>query len=174
MYAKLFDQIIEFELDDIGIVGMSFSLEKNVEVDKNSEIQKQLTEYENGKRKVFELPLHLIGTDFNFWVDRMEYASKLYDIVRIDHFRAFETYWKIPVSCETAMEGEWIEAPGKLFFDFLLKKHPDMQIIAEDLGLPRKEVYELRDHFNFKGMKIVQFTFDPNETNNNFEFIMLL
>lgn len=64
MYAKLFDQIIEFELDDIGIVGMSFSLEKNVEVDKNSVIQKQLTEYENGKRKVFELPLHLIGTDF--------------------------------------------------------------------------------------------------------------
>lgn len=64
MYAKLFDQIIEFELDDIGIIGMSFSLEKNVEVDKNSEIQKQLTEYENGKRKVFELPLHLIGTDF--------------------------------------------------------------------------------------------------------------
>lgn len=64
MYAKLFDQIIEFELDDIGIIGMSFSLEKNVEVDKNSVIQKQLTEYENGKRKVFELPLHLIGTDF--------------------------------------------------------------------------------------------------------------
>ena len=64
MYAKLFDQIIEFELDDIGIVGMSFSLEKNVEVDKNSEIQKQLTEYENGKRTVFVLPLHLIGTDF--------------------------------------------------------------------------------------------------------------
>jgi len=64
MYAKLFDQIIEFELDNIGIVGMSFSLEKNVEVDKNSEIQKQLTEYENGKRKVFELHLHLIGTDF--------------------------------------------------------------------------------------------------------------
>lgn len=64
MYAKLFDQMIEFELDDIGIVGMSFSLEKNVEVDESSEIQKQLTEYENGKRKVFELPLHLIGTDF--------------------------------------------------------------------------------------------------------------
>lgn len=64
MYAKLFDQMIEFELDDIGIVGMSFSQEKNVEVDENSEIQKQLTEYENGKRKVFELPLHLIGTDF--------------------------------------------------------------------------------------------------------------
>lgn len=64
MYAKLFDQMIEFELDDIGIVGMSFSLEKNVEVDESSEIQKQLTEYENGKRKVFELPLHLKGTDF--------------------------------------------------------------------------------------------------------------
>lgn len=64
MYAKLFNQTIEFELDDVGLVGMSFSLDQNIEIDKNSEIQKQLTEYENGTRKVFELPLHLKGTEF--------------------------------------------------------------------------------------------------------------
>jgi len=64
MYAKLFNQTIEIQLDDIGIVGMSFSLEENVVVDEESEIQKQLTEYENGLRREFKLPLHLIGTSF--------------------------------------------------------------------------------------------------------------
>lgn len=64
MYAKLFNQTIEIDLDDIGITGMSFSNEIDVEFDTNNEIQRQLTEYENGTRKVFELPLHLKGTDF--------------------------------------------------------------------------------------------------------------
>lgn len=64
MYAKLFDQIIEFEMDEVGIVGMSFSLDSNAKIDESSEIQKQLTEYEKGIRKEFELPLHLRGTEF--------------------------------------------------------------------------------------------------------------
>lgn len=64
MYAKLFNQTIEIDLDDIGITGMSFSNEIDVVFDTNNEIQRQLTEYENGTRKVFELPLHLKGTDF--------------------------------------------------------------------------------------------------------------
>lgn len=64
MYAKLFNQTIEIELDEIGITGMSFSNEIDVVLDTNNEIQRQLTEYENGTRKIFELPLHLKGTDF--------------------------------------------------------------------------------------------------------------
>lgn len=64
MYAKLFDQIIEFEMDEVGIVGMSFSLDSIAKIDESSEIQKQLTEYEKGIRKEFELPLHLRGTEF--------------------------------------------------------------------------------------------------------------
>lgn len=64
MYAKLFNQTIEIDLDDIGITSMSFSNEIEVVFDTNNEIQRQLTEYENGTRKVFELPLHLKGTDF--------------------------------------------------------------------------------------------------------------
>jgi 4-alpha-glucanotransferase len=62
--------------------------------------------------------------------------AKIYDIIRLDHFRAFDTYWKIPSSCPTAVDGAWIEAPGYAFFDSLLAKKPELKakIIAEDLG----------------------------------------
>lgn len=105
---------------------------------------------------------YLAENNFEFWKNRLSYCAKLYDRVRIDHFRAFDTYWKIPSSCPTAVEGQWIEAPGYQLFDCLLKELPDLKIIAEDLGDLRDEVYELRDHYNFPGMKIVQFTFDPS------------
>ena len=105
---------------------------------------------------------------YNFWIHRLQYSSDIYDLVSIDHFRAFDTYWKIPASCKTAIEGEWIEGPSYDFFDCLLKASPDIRIIVEDLGDLREEVYDLRDHYGFKGMKILQFAFDPNETNNRF------
>lgn len=105
---------------------------------------------------------YLEEDDFTFWKNRLSYCGKLYDRVRIDHFRAFDTYWKIPSSCPTAVEGEWIEAPGYAMFDSVLKELPDLKIIAEDLGDLRDEVLELRDHYNFPGMKIVQFTFNPS------------
>lgn len=97
---------------------------------------------------------------FHFWVERLRYASKQLDCIRIDHFRAFDTYWKIPASCLTAVEGEWVEAPGYAFFDYLLKELPNLQIVAEDLGMLRPEVLELRDYYHFKGMKIIQFTYN--------------
>jgi 4-alpha-glucanotransferase len=106
-------------------------------------------------------------TDFKFWIERLAYNQKLFDILRIDHFRAFDTYWKIPVSCETAIDGEWVEAPGYELFDKVLETIKDIKIVVEDLGDLRPEVLKLRDHYNFKGMKIVQFSFDIN--NNSFE-----
>jgi 4-alpha-glucanotransferase len=109
--------------------------------------------------------------EYQFWLDRIAYNSKLFDIIRIDHFRAFDTYWKIPATCETAIEGEWLEAPGYQLFDRIVKNFPEVEIIAEDLGDLREEVHELKNHYGLKGMKIVQFTFDPNENNNNFEDI---
>lgn len=108
---------------------------------------------------------------YQFWLDRIAYSSQLFDIIRIDHFRAFDTYWKIPATCETAVEGEWLEAPGYEVFDLIGKKLPEVEIIAEDLGDLREEVHVLKNHYGLKGMKIVQFTFDPNENNNNFEDI---
>jgi 4-alpha-glucanotransferase len=97
---------------------------------------------------------------FAFWLDRLSYNAKLFDLIRIDHFRAFDTYWKIPASCLTAVEGAWIEAPGYAFFDALFAHYPDLKILAEDLGDLRPQVLELRDHYRFPGMKIVQFSFD--------------
>ncbi|SDL57177.1 4-alpha-glucanotransferase [Kandleria vitulina] len=94
---------------------------------------------------------------FTFWLNRISYACKLYDIVRIDHFRGFDTYWKIPEEEETAVVGEWVEAPGYKLFDTLFSEYPDCRILAEDLGELRDEVYELRDHYTFPGMFVYMF-----------------
>jgi len=102
-------------------------------------------------------------TDFAFLENRILFAAKTYDVIRLDHFRAFDTFWKIPSSCPTAVEGAWIEAPGYAFFDSILKKKPDLDIIAEDLGDLRPEVLILRDHYGFPGMNVIEFTFPDAE-----------
>ncbi len=96
--------------------------------------------------------------NFAFWINRLRYSVKLYDIIRIDHFRAFDTYWKIPASCETAVEGEWVEVPGYALFDEIYRQLPNIQIVAEDLGELRPEVLELRDHYHLIGMNIAEFS----------------
>lgn len=103
---------------------------------------------------------YLKKTGYEFWVKRIGCSSELFDIVRIDHFRAFDTFWKIPASCPTAVEGEWIEAPGYEVIDTLLEKLPGVSLVAEDLGELRPEVLVLKDHYHFKGMKILQFSID--------------
>ncbi|MGI6644907.1 MAG: 4-alpha-glucanotransferase [Bacilli bacterium] len=106
---------------------------------------------------------YLEKTNFAFWKDRLGYNSKLFDVIRIDHFRAFDTYWKIPADCPTAEVGEWILAPGYKLFDELLKTYPDLKIVAEDLGDLREEVLVLRDHYDLPGMEIVQFAYEIGE-----------
>ncbi|MEG0076427.1 MAG: 4-alpha-glucanotransferase [Erysipelotrichaceae bacterium] len=110
---------------------------------------------------------------FAFWMDRLEYTSTLFDVVRIDHFRAFDTYWKIPSTCPTAIEGEWIEAPGYKFFDTLFRNYPDMKIVAEDLGMMRPEVYDLRDHYNLMGMRIVQYSWNSRHMSQDRENLLI-
>ena len=70
---------------------------------------------------------HMKESGYQFWMDRIGYSGKLFDIVRIDHFRAFDTFWKIPSSCPTAIEGEWIEAPGYEVLDLLTESFPKME-----------------------------------------------
>ncbi len=112
---------------------------------------------------------YLEKNNFDFWIERLKWCDKIYDITRIDHFRAFDTYWKIPASCETAIEGKWVEAPGYALFDEIYKQMPNIKIVAEDLGDLREEVLILRDHYKLSGMKIIQFELDPKENNNNFK-----
>ena len=100
--------------------------------------------------------------NFTFWMERIEFASSLFDIIRIDHFRAFDTYWAVDRDCNTAIVGEWKHAYGDELFHLLFEKHPDINIIAEDLGDLFPSVLELRDKYNLKGMNVLEFTvFNP-------------
>ena len=105
---------------------------------------------------------HMKEQNYQFWVNRIGYSNKLFDIIRIDHFRAFDTYWKIPATCPTAIDGEWIEAPGYEVIDTLKKEIPGLNLVAEDLGLLRPEVLVLKDHYHLKGMKILIFSVDTS------------
>lgn len=103
--------------------------------------------------------------NFSWWMQRLTATLRLVDIVRIDHFRAFADYWEIPAGSPTAETGRWVEGPGAAFFDIVAEHFPDMPIIAEDLGEISQAVFDLRDHFNLPGMKILQFAFDGDPDN---------
>ena len=106
--------------------------------------------------------------NYKLLTDRIGYLMNLCDYLRIDHFRAFDTYYVIPVDKDDARIGEWKLGPGADFFNELYKKYPKINLIAEDLGDLRPEVLKLRDQFNLPGMFISEFTiFDlKNESTN--------
>ena len=92
---------------------------------------------------------HLQQTGFDFWVRRIGYNKQLFDVIRIDHFRAFDTYWKIPASCPTAMEGDWIEAPGYAVLDTLYRELPGLELVAvsADAGVYAVKTEDSRQFF---------------------------
>ena len=95
-----------------------------------------------------------------WWIERTKAALKLYDYVRIDHFRGFESYWEVPASEPTAMNGRWVKGPNKALFEAIEAALGDnLPIIAEDLGIITDEVKELRDAFDFPGMRLLHFGF---------------
>lgn len=98
--------------------------------------------------------------NYSWWVKRVENILELVDIVRIDHFRAFESYWSIPAGEETAINGKWKKGPGTEVFEAIENKLGKLNIIAEDLGDLNPEVIELRNELGLPGMKILQFAFD--------------
>ncbi|NOX44009.1 MAG: 4-alpha-glucanotransferase, partial [Gammaproteobacteria bacterium] len=102
---------------------------------------------------------------FRWWIDRMRTQLELFDLVRVDHFRGFESYWEIAADCETAIEGHWVKAPGDELFQTLKKAYHSLPVIAEDLGLITPEVIALREKYDFPGMKILQFAFDSDSEN---------
>jgi len=103
---------------------------------------------------------------FSWWVERLEATLKLFDWVRIDHFRGFEAYWSIPAGEETAINGKWVKGPDhKLFDAFRSELGEELPIIAEDLGIITPEVEKLRDDYGLPGMKILQFAFASDASN---------
>ena len=109
---------------------------------------------------------------YKLLVDRIGYLASLCDYLRLDHFRAFDTYYVIPAEEETARNGEWKIGPRDDFFNKLYAKYPNLNLIAEDLGDLRPEVLELRDQFNLPGMFISEFTiFDLNNLSTNRQIV---
>lgn len=104
-------------------------------------------------------------TNYEWWILRIKKSLELYDYLRIDHFRGFDSYWAIPFESENAVRGEWKKGPGKELFDKVKEALGDLPLIAEDLGEITDDVRKLRDDCGFPGMKILQFAFDKNEYN---------
>lgn len=104
--------------------------------------------------------------DYAWWVRRLRSATTMYDIVRIDHFRGFESYFAIPFGSETAAEGTWRKGPGMELFHAVEKQLGKKELIAEDLGYLTPQVEKLLKDSGYPGMKLLQFAFDSREAGN--------
>ena len=102
---------------------------------------------------------------FSWWLQRLRALLRQVDLIRIDHFRGFEAFWAVEAGEETAMNGRWIEAPGEAFFEKVNEELGELPFLAEDLGMIDEKVEELRDRFDFPGMKILLFAFGGDASN---------
>lgn len=101
-------------------------------------------------------------SDYEYFLKRFDFNFKMYDVVRLDHFRGFESFWQIDANEKTARNGSWQASAGTKLFDKLKAQFGDRAIIAEDLGQISDEVRSLKFHCKFPGMKVLQFGFDDN------------
>ena len=103
---------------------------------------------------------------YGWWIRRVEGAGRLFDVIRIDHFRGMESYWAVPYGEKTAKNGRWRKGPGMDLVGILTNWFHDLQFIAEDLGFLTPAVHELLDESKLPGMKVLEFTFDTREPSN--------
>lgn len=106
-------------------------------------------------------------TGYAWWIQRLRAALSLYDVVRLDHFRGFDTYWEIPGDAENACRGVWRRGPGLKFFERVHAALPHARLIAEDLGYITEEVFALRRAAGLPGMRILQFGYGHDDNNVN-------
>lgn len=104
--------------------------------------------------------------DYDWWVRRISQACKIYNVLRIDHFRGFDSYYAIPYGADTAINGEWRIGPGIKLFKAIERKIGPQNIIAEDLGYLTESVRQLLKDSGFPGMKVLEFAFDSRDSNN--------
>ena len=102
--------------------------------------------------------------NYKWWISRIKESLKLYDIVRIDHFRGFESYWQIPYGEPTAVNGKWVKGPGMSLFNAIKKELGEINVIAEDLGFLTDEVKEFLAETGYPGMKILEFAFGGGDS----------
>ena len=100
---------------------------------------------------------------YQWWMERLRNASKLFDVIRIDHFRGLESYWAVPFGEETARNGKWVKGPDHDLIAAIGRNFPKLRLIAEDLGLLTPEVVQLQRDSGYPGMKVLEFAFVPDE-----------
>ena len=103
---------------------------------------------------------------YRWWMQRIAAAGRLFDVIRIDHFRGLESYWAVPYGDVNARRGHWVKGPGQDFIDAVRRSFPELHLIAEDLGFLTPEVIELQRNSGYPGMKVLEFAFDPREPSN--------
>ncbi len=129
-------------------------------------------DYFSAKGQLWGTPVYewngLKETGYKWWIKRFEHNLKLFDMVRLDHFRGFVAYWEVGASEETAILGRWVEAPSKDFFHILFRHFPYLPIIAEDLGFITPDVREIMNLFGFPGMRVLLFAFGEDMPHHSY------
>ncbi|NLO39716.1 MAG: 4-alpha-glucanotransferase [Ruminiclostridium sp.] len=105
--------------------------------------------------------------NYSWWIKRIEYAAKLYDTIRIDHFKGFDGFWAVPYAEKTAVNGQWCKGPGINLFRQVEKQLGYVDIIAEDLGIQTESLHALLKETCYPGMKVIQFGFDNGHDSDN-------
>lgn len=144
-----------------------FLLRENKKMDKVAGVP---PDYFNEDGQLWNMPIYnwdaLKQNGYEWWIERLKKNLQLFDLVRLDHFRGFSSFWEINAEEETAINGEWKQGPGKDFFNAVQQHFPSMPFAAEDLGEIDQAVYDLRDRYNLPGMSVVQFGFGDDFPNS--------
>jgi malto-oligosyltrehalose synthase/4-alpha-glucanotransferase len=161
--VKLFGDLpfyISYDSVDVWTNPEIFSLNENLELKSVCGVP---PDYFNEDGQRWGMPVFkwdkLKATNYDWWMKRIRKNLEWYDLLRLDHFRAFAAYWEIPAEEKTAVNGKWITGPGSDFFNALKKEFGKLPFVAEDLGEIDEAVYNLREDFNLPGMKVLQFAF---------------
>jgi 4-alpha-glucanotransferase len=104
---------------------------------------------------------HMAQDGYSWWIARLRHTLNMVDMVRLDHFRGFASYWEVPADAETAVTGRWRPGPGRPFFDAVRESLGGLPLVAEDLGEITADVVELREELGLPGMAILHFAFSP-------------
>lgn len=104
---------------------------------------------------------------FAWWLARCQSQMNYFDLIRIDHFRGFETCWEIPSDTRDARNGHWVKVPGDALLETCLQKFPQLKLVAENLGMQADEAEKLREKFQLPGMQVLQFAFESDAENSH-------
>ena len=124
-------------------------------------------DYFNADGQLWGNPLYdwnkIEADGYGWWIRRIGAVTKLFDVIRFDHFRALDEYWAVPYGSPTAITGEWIKGPGMKFINVLNSWFHGTEFIAEDLGMLGPSVHELVKESTWPGMKVLQFAFPEDD-----------